>query len=165
LAGVDFSNMSGSDFDGLGSLSSRTGFIGGLFAAVPMGSGAFVEPEVLYAMKGTKLDSLGISLDMSYIEVPVLFKYKFVPAGGPYIIAGPAIGFSVSCNESAGSVSLSCSDDGLVTNTTFAGIVGLGFQQGRVGIEGRYDFDFGSTFKNVDVKNHAWEIMARLGIN
>ena len=165
LAGVDFATMSGSDLDGA-DLSSRTGFVGGLYFSLPVAARVAVEPEVLYAMKGTKINDFGVALNHDYLEIPVLIKYNFNNDGGPYLLAGPAVGFSLSCNEQEidGSLSVSCSDAGLESNTTFGGVVGLGFQKNRFGLEGRYDFDFGDAFKDTSAKNNAWEILARIMI-
>lgn len=165
LAGVDFATMSGSDLDGA-DLSSRTGFVGGLYFSLPVAARVAIEPEVLYAMKGTKINDFDVALNHDYIEIPVLIKYNFNNDGGPYLLAGPAVGFSISCNEEeiGGSASISCSDAGLEANTTFGGVVGLGFQKNRFGLEGRYDFDFGDAFKEINAKNNAWEILARIMI-
>ena len=100
LAGVGFANMSASDdFDGF-DLGTRTGFVGGFYFALPVAARMAIEPEVLYTMKGTKLNDFDIDLNNDYIEIPVLFKYNFNDAGGPYLLAGPSVGFSISCNES-----------------------------------------------------------------
>jgi len=40
-------------------------------------------------------------------------------------------------------------------------VLGLGFAHGPVGLEARYDFDFGSAFKDASIKNAAWEILLR----
>ena len=163
LAGVGFATMSGDDFDGL-DLSTRTGFVGGFYFALPVAARMAIEPEVLYSMKGTQVNDFDISLDNDYIEIPVLFKYNFNDAGGPYLLAGPAVAFSISCNESAGDAEISCEDDGLSTTTTFGGVLGLGFQKNRFGLEGRYDFDFGDAFDEIAAKNNQWAILARIMI-
>lgn len=163
LAGVDFATLSGDDVDG--ETSSRTGFIGGLYANMPVGSSVSIEPEVLYVMKGAEFSDFGFHITNSYIEIPVLIRYDFKPDGGPYLLAGPAIGFSISCKESDGDTDIDCSDDGLEDNTTFGGVIGLGFQKNRFGLEGRYDFDFGDAWKDVAAKNAVWEIMLRIAFS
>lgn len=163
LAGVGFANMSGDDLDGV-STSTRTGFVGGFYFALPIAARMAIEPEVLYSMKGTKFDDFNFDLNNDYIEIPVLFKYNFNDAGGPYLLAGPAVGFSISCNETDGDTEISCSDDGLSTTTTFGGVLGLGFQKNRFGLEGRYDFDFGDAFDEIAAKNNQWAILARIMI-
>lgn len=161
LAGVGFAQMSGDDLDGL-STGTRTGFVGGFYFALPVTPRMAIEPELLYSMKGMKLDDFGIDLNNDYIEIPVLFKYNFNDAGGPYLLAGPAVAFSISCNETDGSTDLSCENDGLTTATTFGGVLGLGFQKNRFGLEGRYDFDFGDAFDEIAAKNSQWAILARV---
>ena len=101
LAGADFASISGDDFDPIDP-GTKTGFVGGLYYAFPVGSGVAIEPEVLYAMKGASFDAIDVDLTNSYIEVPVLVKYTFNSAGGPYLLGGPAVGFSMSCNLTDG---------------------------------------------------------------
>ncbi|MEZ4412259.1 MAG: porin family protein [Gemmatimonadales bacterium] len=165
VAGVDFADITGTDFDGT---SSKTGFVGGLYVAIPMGDRVAIEPEVLYASKGAQdSENSNFKLNNNYIEIPVLVRYSFNNNGGPYLLAGPAVGFSISCKITDGSTDVDCSDTnglGLQTNTTFGGVVGLGFQKNRFGLEGRYDFDFGSAFKDSNGKNAVWEILARIMI-
>ena len=48
--------------------------------------------------------------------------------------------------------------------TTFGGVLGLGFQKNRFGLEGRYDFDFGDAFDEIAAKNNQWAILARIMI-
>lgn len=163
LAGVDFATMNGNDADGLG---SHTGFVGGLYVTIPMKSSLALEAEVLYAGLGASVDNTDASISHNYIQIPVLLRYEFNAAGGPYLLIGPSVGFSVSCNLNAsGSASVSCSDGGFETQSTFGGVFGIGFQKNRFGLEGRYAMDFGNAFKGVDANNSAWEILARIGFS
>ncbi len=172
MLGVDFSTMSGSDFS---ETATRTGFMGGLFVTFPVGSSVVIEPEVLYSQKGTKFSGTGYSetLALDYIEIPVLFRYNFKPEGGPYILAGPAVGFNITCKDTysedgQSDVKSDCSDFDVTANTTFGGIVGLGFSKGHIGLEARYDFDFGNALKvdvvdtDIEAKNGVWAILVRL---
>jgi len=173
VAGVDFANVTGTDVsDGT---STLTGFMGGLFFGIPAGTSLVIEPEVLYAMKGAKYDNIDYTgtYNLNYIEIPVLLKYNFKPEGGPYILAGPSVGFSISCNdtgtinETSTTYDETCESQGATANTTFGGILGLGFSKGHLGIEGRYDFDFGdalqltATGTNLKFKNNVWAILLR----
>jgi hypothetical protein len=164
VGGVDFTDITGDDFDGT---SSKTGFVGGLYVAIPIADRVAIEPEVLYASKGAQdSDDSSIKLNNNYIEIPVLIRYTFSNEGGVYLLAGPAVGFSISCKLTDGTIDVDCSGTsglGLETNTTFGGVFGLGFQKNRFGIEGRYDFDFGDAFKDTTGgKNAAWMILARI---
>lgn len=160
LAGVDFSNYTG--LPSGGNSSSLTGFVGGLYVGIPVGDRVAVEPNVLYAGKGARDDDFDIDVRTGYIEIPVLLRYNFNNSGGPFLLAGPAIGFNISCSLSDGTTSISCSDFGAEANTTVGAVLGLGFQQQRFGLEGRYDFDFGNAFKDGQGKNAVWEIIARV---
>jgi len=164
LAGVDFTNLTG---DSVSSLSSKTGFAGGLYVGFPMGKSFVIEPEVLYVNKGAKDNSVSPTqtLSINYIQIPVLARYNFNPDGGPFILLGPSVGFSTTCKFTSGAASADCTGLGADVQTTYSGIVGLGYQKGRFGLEGRYDFDFGDAFKNTSAKNTAWEILARIGFN
>lgn len=189
IGGVDFATFTGSDAAG-GSFidpgagftltmdkKSLTGFLGGLFVTIPAGNSLLFEPEVLYAAKGAKyattitdgVDTFtgDLNFDLHYLTIPVLLRYEFQQDGGAYALAGPEVSFNLSCSvDGTGDFSaggdLDCSDDlGVETNTTFGGVIGLGFRRGSVGLEGRYDFDFGSAFKDASIKNAAWEILLR----
>ena len=189
VGGVDFSSFTGNgaDLTSIGlDKGSLTGFAGGFYAAIPIGTSIMLEPEALYVGKGAKysISETGFSGDLnfniSYIEVPVLFRYNFQSDGGPYILAGPDVAFNISCSMSGtGDVDLGALDgESCVTvgtaidipfdanSVTFGGVVGLGFQRGKLGLEGRYDFDFSQAFKDIggtsaEVKNAAWEILLR----
>jgi len=164
IAGVDFSNLTG---DSVSGLSSKTGFAGGLYAGFPMGKSLVIEPELLYVNKGAKDNSItpNQSLSINYIQIPVLLRYNFKPEGGLFALLGPSVGFSTSCNFSSGGAQADCKGLGADVKTTYSGIVGLGFQKGRFGLEGRYDYDFGDAFQDTSAKNTAWEILARVGFN
>ncbi len=163
LAGVDFATITGDDFSDTGSL---TGFIGGLYLGIPAGNSVVVEVNALYAGKGATDDNSDAKISAGYIEIPVLVRYNFKPEGGIFLLAGPAVGFNISCKLSGGGgADADCSDVGLEDNTTFGGVVGIGFQKGRFGLEGRYDFDFGDAFKDVAGKNSVIEVMARVGFS
>jgi hypothetical protein len=165
IGGVDFATLAGSD---VSNTSSRTGFMGGLFLGVMVGRSVEVEPEVLYSMKGSSFTDSDTTLALDYIEVPILVKLHLQPEGGMYLLAGPAADFHVSC-KAVGAITIDCADFGLSPNLTFGGIVGLGYTRGRVGVEGRYDFDFSDAlaldqFTNLNAKNRVWAILARVSL-
>jgi len=182
IVGVDFASFVGSDAE-LGILGfekgSLTGFLGGVFVDVPLGASVMLEPAAMYIGKGTKYSfsemgfSGDVTFDVEYIEIPVLIRYNFKAEGGPYALIGPDVAFNVSCSVSgsgdADFPKTDCVDIGVLagvpfdaTSVTFGGILGLGFQHQRFGLEGRYEFDFNDAFKDAgSVKNAAWEILLR----
>ena len=161
--------------DGLG---TRTGIVGGLFVAFPIGGGNwFVEPEVLYSMQGATYDNalLNGTYAVEYVRIPVLVKYVMNPGGkGFYLMLGPSVGFNVSCNDS-GDTALGASYDGscedeieIEAKTVFSGDIGAGYSFGRFGIEGRYGWDWGDAFEvagdgtSLDAKNSVISAVVRI---
>lgn len=182
VAGIDFATFTGSDAD-LSALGldkgTLTGFLGGVFVDIPVGTSLVVEPQAIYVGKGAtySLNESGFSgdvtFDLEYIEIPALLRYNFRPSGGPYALVGPTVAFNISCSLSgSGDADLAktdCADIGAIagvpfdaTSVTFGGVVGLGFQRGKLGFEGRYEWDFSEAYKDAGaVKNSAWEILLR----
>jgi hypothetical protein len=186
VAGVDFSSLSGS-YTSTGE-GTRTGFWGGIVVGIPVGGGnVMIEPGVLYEMKGGTYDNTAFkgTDGLDYITVPVLFKWSQQPGGkGFYFMAGPSVNFNVSCSDSGtdkgdnSTYNEKCTDFPTIypgevasvdVNTVISGTVGLGYSKGRVGIEGRYDWDWGNavsvTYLDTTIdtaKNKAWAILVRL---
>ena len=217
VGGATFSTFTGSDAEDYStdfgggdfwhqSQTSKVGFVGGVYVAIPIGSSVVIEPELLYTQKGSKYDqSLSgsfsdpnygeVTYKSDYLEVPVLARYNFNPSGGAYLLGGFSVGFNVSCSaEASGTLASDMQSGGydptpgcamlspdyyLLTNeiwlpvkakTTFGAVLGLGYQKGNLGIEGRYDFDLGNAYAadidvlgstDLEVKNAAWEVLLR----
>jgi hypothetical protein len=94
--GVNFQNINGKDFNN-NTLKNKilTGFHGGINAEIPVGSGFYIQPGVLYSMKGTKGrdDS---KTKLNYIEVPVNFIYKPALGTGNLLLGfGPYAAFGI----------------------------------------------------------------------
>ena len=187
VAGVDFTKFSGCTYtDGTDNCfisdgsSSKTGFVGGLFVGVPVGSGnTWIEPEVLYISKGDKYDNAIYTgtESVDYISVPVLFRWNSQPDGGFFFLIGPVVNFNISCSDSGtynptgDTYDDKCSDVDISPNTTIGGMVGAGFSKGHLGIEGRWMNDWGHVAsytdtngdsQSFDLRNTGWTIMARL---
>lgn len=128
--GANFSNFS--DVKDL-SMSSKTGFHFGAFAAVRLG-GVSIQPEVLYSQQGAKFDAGKIELD--YVNVPVILKYYLFQ--GVNLQVGPQFGFLVNDNV-----------DGNAKDLDTSGVVGIGLDL-PLGIrfDGRYNFGFGKALEN-----------------
>ena len=95
-AGVNFQNINGKDAgdDDL-EFDILTGYHAGLNAEIPIGSGFYVQPGVLYSLKGAK-PSDDSKIKLSYVEVPVNFVYKPVVGTGNMVLGfGPYVGFAV----------------------------------------------------------------------
>lgn len=96
--GVNFVNITGKDNAG-DKLDNniRTGFHVGLNAEVPLGSGTYLQPGVLYSQKGAGYEGdLLDHIKLTYIEVPVNFVYKPVLGAGRMLLGfGPYVGFGL----------------------------------------------------------------------
>ena len=89
---------------------SRLGFVGGGFANIRLTSGFALQPEILYAQKGGKINGEPYKTD--YVEVPILLELclgnkSFTPG----ILLGPAFNSNVA---SHGAIDVKKSDVGLV---------------------------------------------------
>lgn len=97
-AGANFTNLNGEDYQGNdidGKL--KVGFHVGVNAEIPIAPEFYVQPGVLYSLKGAKSDGDGdIKTHISYIEVPINFLYKPELGDGHLLLGvGPYIGFGI----------------------------------------------------------------------
>lgn len=99
-AGVNFNTITGKNASG-DKLDNgiKTGFNVGVNAEVPLGSGSYLQPGVLYSQKGAKIKNPVTSdgnLKLTYIEVPVNYVYKPVLGTGHMLLGfGPYVGFGL----------------------------------------------------------------------
>jgi hypothetical protein len=152
-AGVNISNFTGGEFENLDK-KALVGFHGGGFVSFFFGEHFALQPEVLFSTQGAKIKEAGDEKDwkISYINVPVMLKYRFT--GGFFLEAGPQIGFKVSEDIE----DMPVEDFAKSTDLSIAG--GLGWHSSSgLGIGARYtaglskvgDFDAGDIdpdFKN-----------------
>ncbi len=81
--------------------TSRVGAAIGGFARFRINDRAGFQPELLFVMKGVKLDERGggtASVRLNYLEFPLLFRYSAPESsrGAAYAFAGPSFGVKVS---------------------------------------------------------------------
>lgn len=165
------------DGDDIPESTSKSGFVGGVFAQFNLGSTFAIRPEGLLSNKGLKISAEGIDADVTarYIEIPVLLAARLGNEGGirPQIYAGPVISFESSCKVAAtGAVSfdLDCSDENGIDLETkssdFGGAAGVGLEipVGALNLIGdaRYTFGFSDIAEEdgLTAKNRAWSFMA-----
>ena len=162
LGGADFTTLTGTD----SSVNSSTGFAGGFYVGIPVKSQFSVEAELLYANKGAQAVSDKLTINLNYLEVPVLAKYGFSPDGGAFVYAGPYVGLNVWCNTTTANkdATVGCDAASASPNTVFGGAIGIGFQKSMWGFDLRYEYDFTSAIKDENGKNSAFMVLLRLGI-
>lgn len=130
--GANFSNISD-----VGNMSSKTGFHGGVFAAVKFQKVA-VQGDILYSQQGAKFGLFKFDLD--YVNVPIVLKYYLIQ--GLNVQVGPQFGFLVNDNV----------PEGETKNMDISGVAGLGYDLPfGIRFDARYNFgltDIGAEGKN-----------------
>lgn len=87
-AGLGISNMGG-DADA----KSKIGFHFGGFAQYGISENMLIQPEVLFSFEGAKSKSDDKSINMTYLNIPIMVVYKIGAVQGLSIEAGPQLGF------------------------------------------------------------------------
>lgn len=97
-AGVNLANITGEDASGNDiDYSLRTGFHVGVNAEIPVGTGFYLQPGVLYSQKGAEYKNEAGGVLLNYIEVPVNFVYKPVLGTGRLLLGfGPYVGVGIN---------------------------------------------------------------------
>jgi hypothetical protein len=175
-AGLNFATFGGED---AGDWGTRTGFSFGGFLAYPVAGIFFIQPELLYTMKGAEDtftfqgDSYTESFRFSYLEIPVLGKLA-LPLRNmsikPVLYAGPALSFRLSSKYHAeGGGEEYEEDDDAVKSTDFGFVIGAGagvpIGARTLGLEVRYDFgltSFDDSEEKYNVKNNVLMLMISL---
>jgi outer membrane protein with beta-barrel domain len=156
---------SSGDWDG------RTGFGFGFILRWWISDSFVIQPELLYTMKGAEYseDYLGsplkITMEMDYLEVPILLKYYFPVdwAIKPHVFAGPSLGFKINDDLKATyeGESISIPDSVSDLKSYEAGLVfGVGLDYplgpGSVNLDIRYSPSVTAVFNSGDEKNSVW---------
>lgn len=95
-AGVNLQNINGKDAAGNNLENSlNTGFHAGVNAEIPVGTGSYLQPGVLYSTKGAEWSN-GIKTTLNYVEIPVNFIYKPILGTGNMVLGfGPYAAFGL----------------------------------------------------------------------
>jgi hypothetical protein len=164
----DFEDLLGAGLD------SKLGFCFGGFVTFSMHEMFAIQPEVLYTMKGAKMEesimgeTLYVWVNLTYLEIPVLAKLQIPTQGGvkPSIFAGPALGIKLSGKikaEYAGESEEEDIED--MKNTDLGLVIGggidFGLGKGMLIVDLRYTLGLSSIseFEDEDVKNGVFSLM------
>ena len=166
-AGASLTNFTGKGTDGK-DLKNKFGFNGGFIANLPINDAFSIQPELLYSMKGAKMEGVisGTTVTaketLHYIDVPVLAR---INAGGLFFELGPQIGFLVAARDAVEENGSSSSSDVKSDYNTvdFGYAAGLGYQvPAGPGIGLRYNGGFTDIVKdntsNNAVHNSAFQL-------
>jgi hypothetical protein len=138
-------NLATVDAEGDDDVGYRLGLAAGGFVALPLGSRLTIQPEGLFSQKGSKTDLEGVSvtLQLDYIEVPILVKYALSgePSRSFFVYGGPSIAFKVRSRATAtfGDVTVETAEDEHIKDSDFGVVFGGGKNFGRLSVDGRYN--------------------------
>jgi hypothetical protein len=118
---------------------------GGLIVHAHLAPSWALQPEVLYSGQGAKLKGTSTSLNLGYLNVPIMLQYMF--SNGFRVEAGPQVGLLLSAKvkDPSGSTDIK----GRLTQADFG--VGLGLNYltySGFGIGGRYNLGLSNINKN-----------------
>jgi len=103
-AGINFQNINGKESNGSKLQNGlTTGFNAGVTADIPIGVDFYLQPGILYSLKGAKLKNYEYwgtrfngDLKLSYIEIPLNLLYKPVLGKGKLLVGfGPYVAFGI----------------------------------------------------------------------
>jgi hypothetical protein len=138
---ASFANSDASNFNG-----SRTGFVGGGFLTVGFG-GFAVQPEVLYISKGGQNLNGSSTVELDYIEVPVLAKFSLgLPEINPSILIGPYFS-SYAGSQTQNAILTNAS------NSDIGAIVGLELNIASFYLSGRYELGISHVTTDTNISN------------
>lgn len=134
----------------------KMGFDGGAFCDIKLSPSFSIQPEVLYAQKGLKIDLMGLGefeWKMDYVEVPILVK-RGIPTSGnvtPVFFAGPVVSFLTSAKQTVSFMGQEAEDDikDVFTSTDLGLLVGGGLDW-LVGTSGKLVIDLRFTISLTD---------------
>jgi hypothetical protein len=145
---IGMTNVSITDATGFG---MKIGFGGGLLAQIKAGKTMVIQPELLFVMGGSKIDTgdSGISagIKTSSIELPILLKGVFGEGKTkPCVFIGPSLSMLMSAKEYVEDASGSIKDS---LNTLGFGLVGgVGVQMEKLMFDVRYDMGLSNMAKD-----------------
>lgn len=177
--GVSLSRVNADLFD----TDNRSGFVGGVHGRFDLTPMIGVQPELLFVRKGAKLfstnvtiggttfGSVGTTLDVDYLEIPVLLRLS-APNTGPvglHLLGGPVASFKLDEKLSTtGLIGVSLDSDQVKTSD-FGLALGAGatIRNGGMNLlaEGRYTFGLSNVSDlpfGGEVKNGSFYAMAGL---
>ena len=147
--------------------SNNKGFTAGAFATFALAPWLSVQPEILFTVKGPKSELTAVMQQgeyrLSYLEAPLLARiapYRFRRLQ-PYLLAGPAIAFLLTCQFESMGEAEDCKQNGREIDFILVGAAGVSVAlpwPGAVALEIRYDHGLrkvdDSNFQQ-DTKNRA----------
>jgi len=152
--GMNIASVNGSNAN---NLDSRTGFIVGATAEVPLTEKFSIQPELLYSAQGAQLRD-NFKYDLNYVLLPIMAKYYI--ANGFTVEAGPQFSFLIKdqlvpTDEYSGA----SKENTDAENFDLAANVGLGYQfNSGIFFQTRYNLGLIAISENPDIKNGVFQM-------
>lgn len=142
----------------------RPGFAGGLFTQFKLPvTGLSVQPEVLYTQKGFEEEEGDGSVELDYIEVPVLIKFNLpIPAKliKPNVYVGPYAAYNINAELDLGGAT---AGDDAISDYDYGIVAGGGLDINKFSFEIRYtggiENVFEDSFATTDDKNEVLSVL------
>ena len=139
----------------------KTSFNAGLLASVPLSSGFYLQPEIMYSGQGYEHAVANQSghYELSYLNVPVLFRYQH--ESGLFAVTGPQIGFLLSADAEVGGNKTDIKDQFQTTDFSWAFGLGYKFSKIGLGIDARYNLGITNLAKDSPdetIKNSVFQL-------
>src|SRR5690554_5627047 len=101
-----------STFNNTDDAEYKPGFLVGAFVDIPIpATPVSVQPEVLYATYGTNINDSDASININYLQIPVLLKFGFpTPAASPNVFFGPYMGFNMKSEVKINDITVNAED-------------------------------------------------------
>ena len=139
----------------------NTGLAAGIFTNIPLSSGFSFEPSLEYSQKGaefTTSTNTEVKSKISYIDLPIMFRYDLSPAFG--LFGGPQVAFFVDQEtkvvNGTGSTTFE-GDKGSYRKSLAGAKAGASYNFGAVMLNASYATDLQNMYKensgNRDLKN------------
>ncbi|NQT25448.1 PorT family protein [candidate division KSB1 bacterium] len=181
-------NLASATGDDVKDAKSKTGFAVGGYVLYPLNESVTMQIEALYAQKGVKMEGeetityygytmtydYKSTINLTYIEIPVLFRYDIQSSGNmkPYIIAGPYIALTMGAKVKWESGDESGSDDikDDIKGMDYGVILGAGVKVNeKISIDARYSMGLTSVDDSEhdagDMKNKVISVTAGYALN
>lgn len=156
-AGVNFQNINGKNANGAKLENDiATGFHAGVNAEVPLGTGFYLQPGVLYSQKGTEFENDN-QVKLNYVEVPVNFVYKPILGTGRMILGfGPYVGFGIGGKVKSGNMERDVTFDKDATTGTTPSLAAGVYKRTDAGANFLAGYEF--------ARNLSFQVNAQLGL-
>ena len=145
-AGVNYTTFSG---DNVEFAKYKFGAVGGLAANFGLSESLSIQTELLYAQKGAEIKDSNYKFKLNYIELPIMFRYTLADGKGPFLQAGPQVGYLAKVKLSDGDGNEEKLDNDAYQKLALGYVAAVGYQlESGLSIEGRFNGDINSVGKD-----------------